>query len=128
MEGLKRRLARGGHFIQTQSGRSLLDLMSELGNPIQTFVEDALEFDAAGVVSKDDVFTCYKRWAVKKSILPGTELAFKRRFLAATQEQRIQVDVDRSNGNRTHIYRGIKLNAKAQAFIATVETFDEGVF
>ena len=128
MEGLKRRLARGGHFVQTQSGRSLLELMAELGNPIQTFVEDALEFDATGVVSKDDVFTCYKRWAVKKSILPGTELAFKRRFLAATQEQRILVDVDRSNGNRTHIYRGIKLNAKAQAFIATVETFDEGVF
>ena len=128
MEGLKRRLARGGHFIQTQSGKSLLELMAELGNPIQTFVEDALEFDAFGYVSKDDVFTCYKRWALKKSILPGNELAFKRRFLAATQEQRIQVDVERNNGGRTHIYRGIKLNEKAKAFIETVETFDEGVF
>ena len=128
MEGLKRRLARGGHFIQTQSGKSLLELMAELGNPIQTFVEDALEFDAFGYVSKDDVFTCYKRWALKKSILPGNELAFKRRFLAATQEQRIQVDVERNNGGRTHIYRGIKLNEKARAFIETVETFDEGVF
>jgi hypothetical protein len=74
------------------------------------------------------VFTCYKRWALKKSILPGNELAFKRRFLAATQEQRIQVDVERNNGGRTHIYRGIKLNEKAKAFIETVETFDEGVF
>ena len=128
MEGLKRRLARGGHFIQPETGRSLLELMAELGNPIGSFVEDALEFDALGTVSKDEVFTCYKRWALAKSLPPGTELAFKRRFLAATQENRITADVDRSNGNRTHIYRGIKLNPKAQKYVDSVESFNEEVF
>ena len=128
MEGLKRRLARGGHFIQPETGRSLLELMAELGNPIGSFVEDALEFDALGTVSKDEVFTCYKRWALAKSLPPGTELAFKRRFLAATQENRITADVDRSNGNRTHIYRGIKLNPKAQKYVNSVESFNEEVF
>jgi putative DNA primase/helicase len=128
MEGLKRRLARGGHFIQPDTGRSLLELMAELGNPIGSFVEDALEFDALGTVSKDDVFTCYKRWALAKSLPPGTELAFKRRFLAATQEHRIDVDVDRTNGNRIHIYRGIKLNPKAQKYVNSVESFNEEVF
>jgi len=128
MLGLKRRLARGGHFIQPASGRSLLELMSEIGNPIGSFVEDALEFDPTGQVSKDDVFACYKRWALKKSIPPGTELAFKRRFLAATQEHAIIVDIDRTNGGRTHIYRGIKLNEAAQSYIDTVEPLNEGVF
>ena len=128
MLGLKRRLARGGHFIQPASGRSLLELMSELGNPIGSFVGDALEFDPTGQVSKDDVFACYKRWALKKSIPPGTELAFKRRFLAATQEHAIIVDIDRTNGGRTHIYRGIKLNEAAQSYIDTVEPLNEGVF
>jgi hypothetical protein len=128
MLGLKRRLARGGHFIQPASGRSLLELMSELGNPIGSFVGDALEFDPAGHVSKDDVFACFKRWALKKSIPPGTELAFKRRFLAATQEHAIIVDIDRTNGGRTHIYRGIKLNKAAQLYIDTVEPLNEGVF
>ena len=128
MEGLHRRLARGGHFIQPQSGIELLDLMSELGNPIGTFTEDALEFDPLATVSKDDVFACYKRWAIKKSIVPGTELAFKRRFLAATQEHRVESALDRKDGNRTHIYRGVKLNEKAQKYVDSIESFDEGVF
>jgi putative DNA primase/helicase len=128
MEGLKRRLARGGHFIQPESGRSLLELMAELGNPIGSFVGDALEFDPMGTVSKDDVFTCYKRWALHKSLPPGTELAFKRRFLAATQEHRIDVDIDRANGGRIHIYRGVKLNPKAQKYVESVESFNEEAF
>jgi hypothetical protein len=128
MEGLKRRLARGGHFVQPEYGRSLLELMAELGNPIGSFVEDALIFEPQATVCKDDVFACYKRWAIKKSIVPGTELAFKRRFLAATQEHRIESGLDRTAGNRTHIYRGVKLNEKAQKYVDSIESFDEGVF
>jgi P4 family phage/plasmid primase-like protien len=128
MEGLKRRLARGGHFIQPKSGESLLELMAEIGNPIGSFVEDALEFDPLGTVPKDDVFSCFKRWALAKSLPPGTELAFKRRFLAATQEHQIDVDIDRTNGGRIHIYRGVKLNAKAKKFVESIESFHEEVF
>jgi P4 family phage/plasmid primase-like protien len=128
MEGLKRRLERGGHFVQPKSGRNLLDLMSELGNPIGSFCEDALEFTPVGTVAKDDVFACYKRWALAKSIPPGTELAFKRRFLAATQEHQIDVDIDRSNGGRIHIYRGVKLNPKAAKYVESIESFNEDVF
>lgn len=128
LQGLQRRLDRGGHFIQPDTGRSLVELMTELGNPIGSFVDDALIFDPKGKVSKDDVFTCYKRWALKKSLPPGTELAFKRRFLAATQEHRIEVDVERSGGERVHVYRGVKLNDKAKAYVESVETFEEGIF
>ena len=128
MEGLRRRLERGGHFIQPKTGVELLELMAELGNPIGSFAEDALEFDPRASVSKDEVFACYKHWALKKSIVPGTELAFKRRFLAATQEHRVESALDRTDGNRTHIYRGVKLNEKAQKYVDSIETFDESIF
>ena len=128
MEGLRRRLARGGAFIQPKSGASYLDLMSELGNPIGSFVEDTLVFDALGSVSKDDVFTCYSHWALKKKLAVGTEFSFKRRFLAATQEHKIETGLDRSKGTRTHTYVGVRLNDKAQAYINSVVTFDEGTY
>jgi putative DNA primase/helicase len=117
MEGLKRRLARGGHFLQPKSGASYLELMEEIGNPIGSFVEDTLIFDSEASVPKDEVFACFSHWALKRKLSPGTELAFKRRFLAATQEHRIEIGLDRTNGGRNHIYRGIKLNDRAQAHV-----------
>ena len=128
MEGLNRRIERGGQFIQPQSGKELLDLMAELGNPIGSFVEDALEIDPEAEVNKDHVFACYKHWALKKSIPPGTELAFKRRFLAAIQEHRIVSDSKRVDGNRIHVYRGVKLNEKAQKYVDSISNFEEEIF
>lgn len=128
MEGLKRRVARGGHFIQPQSGKEYLDLMSELGNPMGTFAEDALEFDPLTYTRKEDVFACWKHWALKKSMAPGTEQAFKRRFLAATQEHFVRSEVIQIDGQRTNVYQGIRLNDKAQKYIDSIETFNEGVF
>ena len=102
--------------------------MAELGNPIGSFVEDALIFDANAVTNKDDVFAAYKHWALKKSMAPGTEQAFKRRFLAATQENFVKSDLVRVNGERSHVYMGVKFNDKAQKYIDSIETFDEGIF
>lgn len=128
MEGLRRRLARGGHFIQPESGKSYHKLMEDLGNPIGSFVEDAIVFDPTGVVRKEDVFTCYKRWAIKKSMVPGTEQAFKRRFLAATQENYVVSEVVQVNKEKQNVYQGIRLTEQAQRYLDTVVTFDEGVF
>jgi hypothetical protein len=102
--------------------------MSELGNPIGSFVDDALIFDPASMVNKDDVFACFKHWALKKSMSPGTEQAFKRRFLAATQENFVRSDLVRTGGDRSHVYVGVKFNDKAQKFLDSIERFDEGVF
>jgi P4 family phage/plasmid primase-like protien len=128
MEGLKRRLGRGGHFLQPSSGKEYLDLMAELGNPMGTFAEDALEFDPKSMVKKEDVFVCWKHWALKKSMAPGTEQAFKRRFLAATQERYVMSQQVQIGGERSQVYMGVKLNQKAQKYLDSVETFDEGVF
>ena len=128
MEGLKRRLGRGGHFLQPSTGKEYLDLMAELGNPMGTFAEDALEFDPKSMVKKEDVFVCWKHWALKKSMAPGTEQAFKRRFLAATQERYVMSQQVQIGGERSQVYMGVKLNQKAQKYLDSVETFDEGVF
>lgn len=128
MEGLRRRLARGGHFVQPESGKEYLELMSELGNPMGTFTEDALEFVSGNWVRKEDVFICWKYWALQKSMSPGTEQAFKRRFLAATQEKFVTSDRIWVDGERLHVYTGIKLNPKAQKYLDSVEPLNEGVF
>jgi putative DNA primase/helicase len=128
MRGLARRLSRGGHFIQPESGRGYLELMEELGNPIKSFTEDALVFEPNACVPKDSVFMAYKKWALNKSIHPGTDLVFKRQFSAAVQEHCIRDHLDRSNGNRTHMYLGVKLNEKAQKFIDNQVKFDEEAF
>ena len=128
MQGLARRLERGGHFIQPKSGKEYLELMEELGNPIKTFSEDALVFEPFATVAKDDVFTAYKKWALNKSIPPGTELVFKKRFMAAIQEHVIESGLERKSGNRVHIYRGVKLNDRAQKFVDNQVKFDEEIF
>jgi len=48
--------------------------------------------------------------------------------LAATQEHQIDVDIDRTNGGRVHIYRGIRLNEKAKKYIENIQAFSEDVF
>jgi two-component system sensor histidine kinase and response regulator WspE len=80
------------------------------------------------MVKKEDVFVCWKHWALKKSMAPGTEQAFKRRFLAATQERYVMSQQVQMNGERSQVYMGVKLNEKAQKYLDSVETFDEGVF
>ena len=128
MEGLARRIARGGHFLQPKSGKEYLDLMEELGNPMKPFADDALEFDPLANTSKEEVFACWKHWALKKSMSPGTEQAFKRRFLAATQERFVKSDQIQINGERSQVYAGVRLNTKARKWIDSIETIDEGVF
>ena len=126
IEGQRRRLARGGYFVQPKSGVEYLELMAELGNPIGSFIEDVLEIDPLYTVNKDDIFACYKRWALHKSITPGNELSFKRRFLAAIQEHHVESDSTRIGGQRQHIYKGVRLNEKAQRYIDSIEKLDNG--
>jgi putative DNA primase/helicase len=128
MEGLDRRLARGGHFVQPKTGLELLELMEELGNPLSTFVRDTFEFDPNKSVSKDDAFTCWKHWALKRNIPPGTDMSFKRRFLSATQDKYVEAGEDRSNGLRTPVYRGLKFNERAQKYLGSVETLEQEIY
>jgi putative DNA primase/helicase len=128
MVGDRRRIARGGHFLQPKSGVELLEVMEELSNPLKSFIEDVLVFDTAGEVDKDELFAVYKHWAHRKSIHPGTDLSFKKKFLAATQEYRIQSAQIRKNGERHNVYLGARLTDKAQQYVNTLGDFKEEVF
>jgi putative DNA primase/helicase len=125
IEGQQRRMARTGQrFLQPTSGRELLELMEELGNPIGSFVADALTYDLEGVANKDDVFSCWKRWCSAKNMPPGSDLAFKRRFLAATQDHRVTADRVRADGSVNNVYRGVTLNEKATKYISGINNFE----
>jgi putative DNA primase/helicase len=128
MVGLRRRIERGGYFLQPKTGLELLEVMEELSNPIGSFVTDVLEFDASAYVDKDDLFACFKHWATKKNLPYGTDLAFKRRFLAATQDKHIVADAIRTGGDRLYVYRGAKLNVKAQKYVDSLGNFKEDIF
>jgi hypothetical protein len=79
-------------------------------------------------VDKDELFAVFKKWCTAKSIPYGTDLVFKRRFLAATQDRAITSDMIRTNGERQHLYRGVGLNAKAQKYIDSLGNFREDIF
>jgi len=74
------------------------------------------------------VFDCFKHWAIKKQMSTGTELAFKRRFLAATQEFGVRADRVMINKESQHVYHGVRLNEKAKAYVSTIIRTNEGVF
>ena len=127
--GLKRRLERGGKFIQPETGRELLEIMEEIGNPMGAFIEDVLVYEGGAEVEKDDVFLCYKKWASQRNMHIGTDLAFKRRFLASTQHKGVASALSRADGKRSHKYVNIRLSEKAQAFIDKQSVFErEEVF
>jgi putative DNA primase/helicase len=127
--GHKARKARFGEkFVQPQSSQETLDMMTELSNPMASFIDDALEFGEDYKVSKDDLFACYKHWAIKKNLHPGTEMSFKRRFLATTQDMRVKSYRQRTEGETEHMYMGVKLKPKAQAYADSVSNFEREIF
>ena len=128
MEGEHRRTARGGHFLQPKSGLELLEVMEELSNPLKVFIEDVLIMDPQGEVGKDELFAVFKHWAHKKSIHPGTDLSFKQKFMAATQDKPITSAEVRANGERKYLYRGIRFTDKAQHYVNALGDFMEDVF
>jgi P4 family phage/plasmid primase-like protien len=129
LEGHKRRKARmGERFIQPKSSQDTLDLMTELSNPLASFMDEALEFGEGYEVNKDDLFACYKHWAIKKNYHPGTEMSFKRRFLASTQELRVSTYRRRNGEESNHVYLGVKLKPKAQQYVDSISNFEKEIF
>ena len=129
IEGHKNRLARsGGRFVQPASSKETLEVMTELSNPLAAFMDEAIEFTIAEEIDKDALFACYKHWALKMNLNPGTEMSFKRRFLATTQDKNVETYRKRDNGNSTHVYLNVKLKPKAQAYVDSISNFEKEIF
>lgn len=125
IEGQRRRLARGGFFIQPKSAQEYLNLFSELGNPIGTFIEDILVFDEEGSVDRNDLFKVYKQWNTRRGMPPGNALTFKRKFMAAIQGMPVQPSTLQADGETKHVFTGVRLNKKAQAYVISVSSFED---
>jgi P4 family phage/plasmid primase-like protien len=129
IEGHKRRKSRvGERFVQPASSQDTLDLMTELSNPLASFMEEALEFGEEFEVNKDDLFACYKHWAIKKNYHPGTEMSFKRRFLASTQELRVTTYRRRNGEESNHVYLNVGLKPRARAYVDSISNFEKEIF
>lgn len=129
IEGHTRRKDRQGErFVQPKSSEESLEMMSELSNPLLSFIDEALEFGTGYEVDKDDLFACYKHWAIKKNLHPGTEMSFKQRFAASTQEHHVDSYRKRTEGYTQYLYRGVKLKPKAQEYADSVSNFEREVF
>jgi hypothetical protein len=48
--------------------------------------------------------------------------------MAAIQEHGVEAVLERTNGNRVHLYRGVRLNERAQKFVDQQVKFEEDVF
>lgn len=120
MEGLRRRKSRGGKFVQPASGTELLHVMEELSNPLGTFIEDTLVLDDKASISKDDLYHVFKRWATARGIHPGTDLTFKRQFLAATSDKPIRITQTSNGESRVRVYQGIRFQERAQQYVDSV--------
>ena len=123
-----RKARAGGRFIQPTSSVETLEEMAKLSNPLESFIEDVVEFDSFGSVDKDDLFMCYKHWAIKKNIHPGTDMSFKRRFQATTQDKGVTSYRKRDLGETSHLFMGVKLKKKAQAYVDSISTFEKEIF
>lgn len=128
VEGMRRRLARGGQFIQPESGKMALHDMEEQSNPIGAFFEETMELDQTSFLDKDDVFMVYKKWAGIQGMHPGTNLTFKRRFLAAIQGQPVEAAVMRNEGDRAYIYRGVRFKKKWKSYVDGLGNYKEDLF
>jgi hypothetical protein len=51
-------------------------------------------------------------------------MAFKRRFLAATQDHRVTAARVRIEGELTNVYLGLKLKPKAQKYVDSISNFE----
>ena len=128
MEGLRRRVARGGQFVQPRSGADLLETIEEISNPIGTFFDETMELDPDETIDTDDVFAVFKKWALDNGVHPGTGLAFKRKFLAAVQDKPIRSDRVMNGGERQGVYHGVKFKPKALSYLESLGNYKEDLF
>jgi P4 family phage/plasmid primase-like protien len=110
--GLQRALQRG-HFVNTESGKDLLEKSRKDSNCAAAFVDECLDADAEAMMSTTDVYSTFKRWWIgehgEKSTVPSpTTFGHD---LANLPNSRIAQDKNKfKNKSSQRFYLGCKLN------------------
>jgi P4 family phage/plasmid primase-like protien len=108
LEGLKRLIDNGFKFSYSQSTEEMWKFYQRSSNPVQTFVEECLEFTDSDLdyLTRDQVFKAYKEWE--------HDVGLKRKIGRDTFWRRLKNAGLEATQSRTHdmkrIYLGVKCN------------------
>jgi putative DNA primase/helicase len=82
LEGRQRLQARG-KFIQPAVGQEAMRRMEDLSAPVAAFVRDCCEVHPDGLVSKDDLWKAWAKYAEENNFRKGSKIEFGRQLRAA---------------------------------------------
>ena len=124
--GLKKLLA-DGKFSKSKSTEEIRDQYIRLSSPVAAFVNDCLEFQSDGVMTKEDMYNGYLNYCKEKSLptLPSNTFAlkFKQHFPnVATQRRTI-------NNERKMCWVGVKAVKAVNTFphIKLLEIYNKDI-
>ncbi len=105
-----KRLRDRGRFVQSESGRQLVEVFEELSSPVTAFVKDHCTVADEAEVRCSELYALWQKWCAHKGIEhPSDEQTFGRDLHAAVPT--VVVTQRRVEGNRPRFYRGIRINA-----------------
>jgi len=103
LDGLDRLLKRG-RFIQPESGRELLEQVTELGSPIRTFLRERCEIGPGHEVGRGELYNAWVAWCETNGHRQGSTALFGRDLRAALPNL-----ADGWRGQRERVYKGLRL-------------------
>lgn len=108
LEGLER-LNKRGYFLQPESGRELSDKLSELGNPIRSYVQEYCVLDPKASTTVEELFQAYREWCAENGHYPAAKNVFSQDIETAFPELRRHQPRVGEEGKQVRSFRGIGL-------------------
>jgi len=106
LEGRRRLYARG-RFLQPSSAKDLIEMSENIANPKKAFIEERYDLVPNHHERKDDVFECWKEWAMDQNLQVGSKEYFSRDLLAAFPNE-IEKSRPKDGKYRIHTFKGIQ--------------------
>lgn len=98
-----------GRFVETDAGRVLKREMVEIGNPIQTFIEEECELEPSAWTSTHDLHEAYVMWAERGHYYVPSVNVFARDLNAAFADSELRPGQRRIGSKNTKGFIGVRL-------------------
>ncbi len=106
IQGLCALMARG-HFVQPESGMETINEMYDLGNPVQSFVEEHCRIGLGLRCSTSTLFSVYNEWSLKNKIPSISSQVFGKNLRGAYSGIERREAGRGADGARQYFYDGI---------------------
>jgi len=106
-----RRLRERGHFVPPPSGQEMIADLIRSGSPVRRFVEESCEREE--FVCKKELYQAYLHWCGETGEKSVSDNIFGKDILALGGIEAAKVAI---KGNRTPVYRGLRLAVEDEAF------------